>query len=409
MMKLTITKNRILYIVLAYVTIIYMQPFFAWKSYSTANVFNSLGYVGIIIVTLLSLSSAMARRRINRTSFNGLLILLILVGYVYFVGEHSQMGSIGVLFQYLMIISIALLDPMEKTEFFSMFRKVFAILMIIPMVMFFLRLLNIGIPYSLLADYRADSNRIYLHYPLTVFMASIYSTHLPVMRLCAFLDEPGYLGTIIMLLLAGDGYDLKKNENKILFLAGLMTLSTAFFVVTVVYFIIMNKETIFAPKRRKYVIITLVLIALGVFFITTTDAGNKLIDILFSKLQTGDLRNSQTILSNTVEAYKENILYLLFGHGYYSYTMSYSSGGYSWGMLLYDIGIFGMLLTVVYVLFFGKVNRFSKQEFLFRMIMLASIFQRPYIVTIPYVVIFVFGLSNLVYKSDEIEQAMHTI
>jgi hypothetical protein len=88
--------------------------------------------------------------------------------------------------------------------------------------------------------------------PLLVFLTHTYNIDragfVSFHRFSGIYSEPGYLGTIIAFILSIERFNLLKKQNIVLFLAGLFTLSGAFFGLSLAFYLI----TVMYIKRLKY-------------------------------------------------------------------------------------------------------------------------------------------------------------
>ena len=82
-------------------------------------------------------------------------------------------------------------------------------------------------------NYYIDNLGTYRDYYVTSFV------HIgSFIRACGFFNEPGFYGTIIALFLVIDGINLKKLDNVIILIAGVLTFSAAFYILLIGYAIL---------------------------------------------------------------------------------------------------------------------------------------------------------------------------
>lgn len=390
-MKIRIGGNESIFV--AILCVLFMQPYFTWDSYQYNTVF--------VILQYLILAASLVFLGIRTPSFfstdNGrgrdIILIMLLTSFYYFTGEQNMVGSWGVLLQYFFIIKFYVSCSYKNEKTIDFLKKIFAILLLPSIVFFILRLCGIIIPFDILADYREDSTRIYLHNFLTVLTATKYSASMPMMRLCGILDEPGATGTYAALMLMCTDYKLKSKYDKILFIAGILSLSTAFVVLTVMY-IFITRFSLQKEYRIRARLLILMLIA-GIAFIFIPRIG--FINAVFGKLSKTDIRGTYRIWEMTKSEFGSNIFKHLFGNGYLSGMFG---GDASWTTLIHDIGIIGVAITIIYILLVGSNGVKNKHCMAFRLCFIASMCQRPTIMNIPYMVIFMCGISNLYRYSD---------
>lgn len=375
-------------VIIAITCILYMNPFWVWTTYKYGSMFAAVGVVLILLALVFGCFGFF-----NKTISVYSLPFIMLLVYVYFVGEESQIGSIGVFLQYVLIILLLNLKRENIQQIFELYRKVLAIILIPSLVIFLFTLIGIKIPYIDVIDFSiAGTDRAYLHYPLTIAYSNRY-TLIPAMRLCGFLDEPGKLGTIIGLILCVSDLKLKDIYNKILFICGLFTLSTAFYILVGVYFILRNWNRIRALGKRKLTIIALSISVAAVIFFLKRQTIIEIYNLIFLKLQVEDTRGGWQIWERTKYEFGDNIIKYIFGNGYYSCNLT---NELSWQSLIYDIGFFGITLHLIsYIVYTIRQRIRNKSALIFCFIFILSIIQREYVLDIPYFIIFIAGVTGM--------------
>lgn len=193
-------------------------------------------------------------------------------------------------------------------------------------------------------------------------------------RMLSIFNEPGYLGTFLGIFIL-----FTKNENKmkmcIIYLAGFLTVSTAF-----LYFIFMKFliENLSFKKCFKFFISCFILVNL-LFICRNIDFVNKYVIIKIEKIiKNKDLNRSNKEDKKILkEFYKSGNI--IFGEK----KKFQSNGGHTLGMYIYQVGIVGVIVDII--LFLNIANffstRFLKTKFLI-LIALSSILQRPEILSV---------------------------
>ncbi|NME35817.1 MULTISPECIES: hypothetical protein [Fusobacterium] len=190
-------------------------------------------------------------------------------------------------------------------------------------------------------------------------------------RLLSIYDEPGYFGTflgIFILFLKNDS----RFKKIIIYLAGFLTLSTAF-----IYFFIMKIiiEGFEIKKILKSVFILFIIINLSYFYSekNITFRNNVVLKIERIVENKNLNRLSKGESWKKIEEFKKNGNLLLGERKSFE-----NDGGLSIWMKIYEIGYLGVLIEILLFLniarFFNLKNKKSK---IFILIALSSIFQRP--------------------------------
>lgn len=393
-------KHRKLFIITTAITVIlFMQPYVTWRSYRYHSYFIALQYSALFTGAVLLGKHLLENvHSLKKETIYSSVLFFVFAAFYYCTGSESQIGRLGVLAQYIYMLLLFSADDSCRFESFELLRKVLAILLVPAVIVFFLKAVNVDVPYELLDDYHPyATTRVYLKYPLSLLAASVNSIHLPSLRLCGMLDEPGAVGTFVALILCSCNLNLKDHYNQLLFAAGICTLSTAFFIIIGIYFVMVKLPWQITMKTVKRRWVILALSAVAVILIDFSSRGIIKIAFgkIFMKLTQEDLRGVNVILEQTYSEFGRDTLKHLFGDGYFSGVFG---GHCSWPVLLHDVGLIGIVLTVLYICFIEGKNSLKKECLALRLVMLLSVLQRPYILLIPYVFIYTTGVKMLSEK-----------
>lgn len=193
-------------------------------------------------------------------------------------------------------------------------------------------------------------------------------------RMLSIFNEPGYLGTFLGIFIL-----FTKKENKIkmgiIYLAGFLTVSTAF-----LYFIFMKFliENLSLKKCFKFFVYCFILVNL-LFVCKNNDFINKYVIIKIEKIiKNKDLNRSSIEDKKILKEFYKNGNIILGERKEFK-----SNGGHTLGMLIYQVGIIGVIIDII--LFLNIANFFSikflKTKLLI-LIALSSILQRPEILSV---------------------------
>ena len=219
-------------------------------------------------------------------------------------------------------------------------------------------------------------------------------------RLFGFCNEPGYWGTLAALLLCADGLNLRKKSNWIILLAGILTMSLAFFVMIGIYVLLLSTKK---PKVFCAIVCAAVAAAL---VLPHVQIGNAAIDHLFARLAitkdgwVGDNRSNEAIDALFVKALAERPFFG-FGSGY---TRANAIGGLTYKIYVIDYGIAGFLLMYGSLLW-GAIQNSTKtrRSFFYIIVFFASVYQRPNIFNLQYYLLLFGGLAHM--TPEKIESA----
>jgi len=215
-----------------------------------------------------------------------------------------------------------------------------------------------------------------------------YMIESPILRLQGMYDEPGVVGTIGGLILIADQINLKKKLNIIIFIAGLMSLSLAFYVIVTIYYLMYSK------KYYKYFLVSFSIMFL--IFISLPHAKQQFIEEkTIAKIgitDNFDIKGRGTVNSvnwdNWKNSYTKEFLLGL--------SNTILDGSSSYKNVFIKSGYIGMLLIfIIYSLIFIKSkHQIHYHDVIFIFIFILSFIQRPYIVTPYHILIFIYAMQR---------------
>ena len=136
-----------------------------------------------------------------------------------------------------------------------------------------------------------------------------------VIRLCGICNEPGLFGTISALVLCANGLNLKDKKNIIIFIAGILSFSVAFFIIIFAYYFIKNIN-----KVQNIFILLFIILFFG-FVAPNIKTNNNSINYIMKRLSISefvgkiDSRSSEEVNDLLKNTLKTRPLFGM-GHGY---------------------------------------------------------------------------------------------
>lgn len=396
--------EKILSYIIVAVTFLFMQPFITWNSYPLYSFCLYLEYfllvLGILLVFFMIFND---NGIVHKKNFRSFIIFLALSFAFYFNGENSQVGQWGVLLQYLFLSLLMFVDEDIIEDSLNKLALLMAILLIPALIVLLFRYAGINVPHSILSDYR-EGNRVFVHYPFSIATSNVYSTSIASFRLNGMFDEPGALGTYLVLILIARNYNLKDRTNVILFISGCFTMSTAFILISLIYTVLIifkriqhNKKVSF--RRNAFWGCLLIVIFIIVFCVLNPSILENTWLRVFSKFYSDEyLRGSSGIISKIQSEFEGNLKLIMFGKGYS--TPDFIDSG-SALILFYKVGVIGVLLTVIYIIYNQKPLARNGKDTIVRIALFLALLQRPYVLMVPYVVLFLMGIESKNILSTE--------
>lgn len=323
------------------------------------------------------------------------IFLFILTAAYYYLNDASY-GWI--LLVSLSVLLFSLLTKRELLEVYTKFKVLFVIFLIPSILYWVIHILGYNLENISLGvvsnhdvpnQLKVLAGMHYIKLPGAVVLH--YMLHWPIYRNQGLYQEPGFLGTLAALILTAEGYRLKKNiQNIIIFIAGISSLSFAFFVLSAFYILFKNKKLII-PIFLAFVVIYTILVK------SETDMNPIVKAYTVGRIQmvingNPDGNNRAIHLGKNWESWQSsNIEGILFGIGQ-------TEEGASWKSILIRSGLSGsVILILVYFIFLLKIKfkEIEKFHYIFILTFILSIYQRQDILNLYMLLIFIVGAVEL--------------
>jgi len=281
---------------------------------------------------------------------------------------------------------------------YDIYRYFLIITCALGIIAYFCNLFSINIPHKVIPYYDND-DAFYVDYSFAYICVYMFTD-----RLCGLFNEPGYLGTFCALFLLSDNLKLKRKGNIILFVAGVQTLSLAFFLLVLLYFMLTSF------KSKKTVFTSLVFILIIFISMSYFAQSNPIIEQLLKRFTIedgvwlGDSRTSGNVDYLFKRMFTQGDYLWGYGSGFTKHIDPVGTSSYK--NLFLDYGILGTLLylgpLIISVLTSNK--RFNWGMIVFSLCFFSSIFQRPSIISCNFMLVLFGGLLHLknTYKKEKI-------
>ena len=160
-----------------------------------------------------------------------MLWLPLVIWLVYFfssINGELYFGLLGL----MILCGFCVLPNIVKANIYRKYRLWIIVMSILGIIAYLSYSLNLGLPYKIVDFYSVGVEGLYIDYFFSVLLKGVFD-----LRLCGLFNEPGFLGTIIALILIIEKCNLKKVGNVIMLIAGVLTFSFAFYVILIIYFL----------------------------------------------------------------------------------------------------------------------------------------------------------------------------
>jgi len=342
--------------IFAFCLFLLTPPFFVWHSISPL--------ILVLICSLLSINNFNHKERFTIEFFVAFLFIYL---YAAFNNQQNILSIIAI----LVVVTLLITSSDFLKNVFTKYIYIFSITLI-PSIIFFLAInfFRIDIPHSIITPLNTFKDYSYTQYyflvqandPLDI------SRH----RFFGMYDEPGVIGTISAVILLSTGFNLKRKINIPIFIAGILSFSFAFYMITLVYGFIF--------LRLKYKFILAIMIIGVVILFSENELLNKNI---FSRFEysngkiAGDNRTSEKF-EKFYEKYSSSSDFY-FGLGANA-SLEKNEGGASYKDLIVNNGIiFFILFSGLCILRAFSQIQLKKEFFIYLLILFSILYQRPFI------------------------------
>jgi len=310
-----------------------------------------------------------------------------------YIGLRSGSNIFGYI-SLLGIGSLFFVDPAFLSKVFKAFLTLFAIVLIPSIFVFILvQVLHVNVPHTTIEPLNPLKDYKYLQYPFLVQSDSVIDNLLP--RFFGYFDEPGVVGTISGVLLLCNNYDLKKKINIPIFVAGILSFSLAFLIITFVYGLLFGST--------KFKIVLAITVAVAGIFLLDNEILRKYI---FKRLEFEDGKLAgDNRMSSGFEYYYESFSKTdnyYFGMGNNA-SVKHNYGGASYKDFIVDFGLIPFIIFILlfYISAFFKV-KFTKPLLIYLFILFSVLYQRPFITQYFYIFLLYAPLLYIASKKEEI-------
>lgn len=311
--------------------------------------------------------------------------------YVFYSSFPGVAGfSTWINFGYTSLFFFFLKDD-EVLWAFEQLKNILAVVFLLGLISYTLVCLNLITPlYTIHNELRGSDYQVYPFFLLEnlAYMHPLYAvSHM--FRFNSIFDEPGVVGTYSALLLICKPLKCKNSfVDGVLFVAGLISFSLAFYVLMLSYFIFNLR------LNKKSIIILFILVLFGLMF------SNQLNEVIFNRVEfvDGKFSGDNRVAYNFEQEFEKFLKsdYILIGMGNAAHQNFPGSSTYLG--IIYNYGFIGFIMYVgIFLLFCVQFHRL--RTWIFFLIFMINIYQRPYSIDILTFVILYSGL--LIYERSK--------
>lgn len=377
------TNNIFIFLMIVFL-VITLSPYYIWRYPS---------YIYIASLSLMIASFLFTKGVICKEKFLYSIPLFCLV-FIYKILEGSNILGAMVI---AIPLSILFLIKREWLLYGFEALKTLIALMLIPAILLWgvHHLIDNSILYLGALPYELNPNQFkvmagfgYALYPFTVVLDNMLLNDF--YRLTGPFDEPGVVGTISALILAADRYSFRKKANIILFIAGTLSISLAFYFITFIYYFIIS-------MKRPRILFFLTLFLIGLISVANYNETIKRYTIDRVSVSDGRLsgdNRSSIGLEFSFKKWSESTGSVLF----FGVRDDVSSGESSYKQIPIKAGLIGVVVFLSIFLFTLvtsiQIKTINMYLLVFIFLFFISIYQRPDVVHAAFYFIFISGINK---------------
>lgn len=395
---MTLTKNQILTFLAGMMIFLDIQPYFVWplESFRYLKLGLKLFTLGLLWLNF---------EKLNQRNINLILFFLFTIVLMSVLNGLNIFG----LFTNILLLTIPFvkLDFIKRTYY--SFHKIYSFFILLSIIVLLLLIFGANIPYRVIPPLNSLKTYNYYAFPFLVMPEFSFVTLAEIGRFFGLFDEPGVIGTIGLIILYIENFNLKKWQNIIIFLSGVLSFSLFFYIASFLYFIfyIFNNDI-------KFVYRILIIAAVTIFVVLSFE-NDFFTSYIWERVEWDAERLT---IKGDNRAHDDLRIYFdkirgtekyFWGIGLTDAELLSSfddSAGYRNAILRY--GFIGFLLYVLFFIIFAykQIGR-KKELMLFILLFGMTIFQRPSLLSIHYLFLFVsfifLNSSNEQIKKQQIK------
>lgn len=342
-----------------------------------------------LIITLLGISLLIVPKTKAFSSLELTAIMSILVYRAFNILYAYKYEGLGLTIIIIGVFFCYLTDDI-RSDVFSCFKVIMVGSSVVGLVCYASYCLNLGIPYSFVERGNGEG---WINYHICY----MFCQNNGLVRFNGFFDEPGWYGTWAAFYLCADDLNIKKKDNLILLIAGVLTFSLAFIMLLIIYYVLNN-----LGDWKKWLWLVFLAVAYLLILPHVKTGINAIDDVINRMIITsegiaGNNRYGSAFANLYEKTIRSNRVFFGFGAGYAeTYGTSIGEGLASIKSYIVDFGIVGTIIIFVPVLI-SSVNKAlqenNKVMLLYIVISFVSLYQRPYLFWTPYFIMFMCGIS----------------
>lgn len=371
-------------LIIAILLFLEFQPYFVW---------NMAGTTMLLIITLPLILILLLHSQIRNELFTTIIFAFITLTAAIAEGNNL----FGCIFKLMVIVLFLCTNYLQ--DVYKYLKIIYVFIIGLSSIVWLCCICGIPLPSQEIPPLNPIKDYIYTQYPFLVVMGdSIIDSF----RFCGVFDEPGVVGTISMLMLIIDNYDLRKLSNIILFISGLISMSLFFYLCSILYFM----YYVFTKKgQSKFKVLSIIFLILLSFLTYNIEITH---DTIWSRLE----YDENTVITGNNRADDELKQYINQIRGSEAYWFGvhdnaviekYSNSASIQNAIL-KYGVIGCLMYALFFVVYVVRRTPNRTDAFFCILFLyVTLWQRPGFYLIPYVFLYLVMIKrfSVGYRTEE--------
>lgn len=397
-----ILRTNIEVLIISITALLLLWPYFVWNTYCNGR-YSYMPHLFVIVCYLIFIPKLFRKVKIDKSNMWCIIAYMLISLYLCFDFTTKTISLGGISLSFLVVIYM-FMNNREKIAVYTTYLNIYVCIILVGVIPYLAILLNITLPYEIIIPSHELKAAAGLYYHKIFSMVILYTP--PMLRYSAMFDEPGVVGTISALFLVAEQYDLKLKKNIILLISGILSFSTAFYMITLIW--ILLKQVV--RFNYKAILIMALCIFIIVFFQDVNTPFAPLNRVLVAtKVVNGNFIGNSRFSDNFSEAekifYNGDIFHIIFGNGRgWSNNNPLMAGSMTYKFIIFDHGIIGLLLIIIWIItyiIFINIRSKCTSVYVLLSIFLLSMYQRPYVMNISYLIILIGGTLYCISKQKD--------
>lgn len=337
-----------------------IKPYYLWNAPSVIDV-----GIKILAIIIFAFTANVLKGR------NSILFILFFL-FLFLFGLIRGVGLIDWLFTIIPISCLPFVKERFGNNCYKYFIYIYSTLMAVSLIVWTAVLLGSSLPAQIIEPLNSIKEYNYLGYPF--LLVPLKENIMQSIRFASVFDEPGVVGTISLICLYINGFNMRKWYNIVILISGICSFSLMFYLGTLLY----TGALLF--KTNKLAVFFSIIFVVAFYFATKDNEVFE--ELIYSRVEWNQNEGSFSGDNRSRNGEKEYLEQIRGSSDYWwgSSPSVYKRFEGSWGyrnvIIMYGMVFFMLYCMFFYVFAFNRKLSF-KSICLFSIIFISVIYQRP--------------------------------